>query len=86
MKTNKAACKRAFSMGSKWTVANSLNPNWNPGIREVTKVQSNAVVFGSSYLWFDQGDNFQVNEEGTLVEVRDESGEVLLTYTKVQEN
>ena len=89
MRANKAAVKRALSLGTVWQVKNALNPLWNPGAREVVKVQSNAVGFkstgGTSWLYFDQtGDKFFINEDGTYIEVRDEDGNAALSYTKVQ--
>ena len=75
-------------MGTVWNVINHYNPAWKPGPREVVEVSSVAVGFksltGTSYLRFDQvGEKFSMNDEGTLIEIRDEDGNLALSYSKV---
>lgn len=85
--TSLAEFKRKLQVGSKWQALNHIDQK-DLGIREVSKVQTNAVAFKmpngrDSWLYFPkakdlkvEGDSFTVLEDGTPI----------LTYKKVNEN
>lgn len=85
---NKAACKRAFALGTVWNL-NHVN-GWTPGPRPVVVNNSNSVGFksekGISYARFDQTeDQYFISEDGNKIEIRDAGNKTYLTYTKVTE-
>jgi len=85
-----AEFKRMLQVGTKWhTYHHGLGKDM--GIREVSKVQTNAVAFktekGNSWLYFPKAKNLKVNSRayalGDSFTILTDEGEPLLTYQKV---
>lgn len=60
-----ADVKRKMTLGSKWHCVRVFNNNENIGVREIGKVQSNAVAFLKpdgklSWLWWPKAKDVQV--------------------------
>lgn len=60
-----ADVKRKMTLGSKWYCVRVFNNNENMGVREIGKVQSNAVAFLKpdgklSWLWWPKAKDVQV--------------------------
>lgn len=60
-----ADVKRKMTLGSKWRCVRVFNNNENMGVREIGKVQTNAVAFLKpdgklSWLWWPKAKDVQV--------------------------
>ena len=79
--------KRALTLGSKWIAYhNEINPL---GLREVSRVQSNAVAFKNPETYDDSWLHFPkaslIKCDGNTATIYREDGRVILTYTKIEE-
>lgn len=61
-----ADVKRKMTLGSKWQCVRIFNNNEDLGVREIGKVQTNAVAFLKpdgklSWLWWPKSKDMQIN-------------------------
>ena len=81
-----ADVKRKMTLGSKWRCVRVSNQDKDTGVREIGKVQTNAVAFVKadgklSWLWWPKAKDVQVEGDSFTI-LKD--GKPLLRYTFVE--